>query len=536
MSAEVAAMAPRAAAHAATRGAHQEAARLYALALDRDDQLPESRRASLLELLADEYLLINRHRDAIRAREQAGAIHARVHDALRTGANLRALARLHWFDEGGRGVCLRLAQQAIDTLEPLPPSRELALAFSTMSHLCLVGEDMQAAQLWGLRAIELAEVIDDTESLCSALNNVGCARLRLRDDALAWNRLARSLELALEHRLPMDAARAYNNLFILSVVHHDFDLAMRYAEAGIAFCEEHGLDVFDVRIRIRRAFAHIVRGQWDLASEDLEVVAERHSPSPMERATLGFVAALLALRRGTAGAAQRLNQAVQSMHTHRVEIWFITTAAAQAEAAWLAGDDAALIAAAQPALQAQRAIGDRWRAAELASWLGRAGVDADIEAADLPAPYAHELAGRWREAAREWQRLGCPYDRALALAGSDDDDALREALAEFERLGASAAAQRVRTLLRDRGARGVPRGPQPRTRDDPLGLTAREREVFALLREGLTNAAIAGRLHRSERTVEHHVAAVLRKAGATTRVELIARTAAMASANAALRS
>ena len=74
--------------------------------------------------------------------------------------------------------------------------------------------------------------------------------------------------------------------------------------------------------------------------------------------------------------------------------------------------------------------------------------------------------------------------------------------------------------------RGVPRGPQPRTRDDPLGLTTREREVFALLRQGLSNAAIAARLHRSERTVEHHVAAVLRKAGAATRVELIARAGA----------
>ncbi len=526
LDAEVAALAPRAAALASARGAHREAARLYTLALALGAALAATMRAALLEALADEYLLINRHGDAIRAREQAGAIHAERRDALRSGANLRALARLHWFDAGLRGIALRLAQQAIDTLEPLLPSRELALAFSTMSHLCLVGEDMRSAQLWGLRAIELAEAIDDAESLCHALNNVGCARLRLRDDALAWDRLARSLELALQHGLAIDAARAYNNLFILSVVLHDFEPGLHWAEAGIAFCEAQGLDVFNVRIRIRRAFARIVMGQWDLADADLAVVAERHSPSAMEAATLDFVAALLALRRGAQGAPQRLAEAVQAMHAHRVEIWFITTAAALAESAWLAGDDAALIATAQPALQAQLAIGDHWRSGELAVWLHSAGVAPTLAGAELPAPYAHELAGRWREAATEWQRLGCPYDRALALAGSDDADALREALAEFERLGALPAAQRLRGLLRERGVRGVPRGPQPRTRDDPLGLTTREREVFALLRQGLSNATIAARLHRSERTVEHHVAAVLRKAGAATRVELIARGAA----------
>ena len=70
--------------------------------------------------------------------------------------------------------------------------------------------------------------------------------------------------------------------------------------------------------------------------------------------------------------------------------------------------------------------------------------------------------------------------------------------------------------LRELGIR-VPQGPRQATRGNPAGLTGRQLEVLALLTEGLTNTEIAERLIVSPRTVEHHVAAVLTKLGATTR-------------------
>ncbi|HZZ85438.1 MAG TPA: response regulator transcription factor [Anaeromyxobacteraceae bacterium] len=57
------------------------------------------------------------------------------------------------------------------------------------------------------------------------------------------------------------------------------------------------------------------------------------------------------------------------------------------------------------------------------------------------------------------------------------------------------------------------------------GLTPREREVLALLGEGLANKVIAGRLGISERTAKFHVEAILSKLGAESRAEAIVRAA-----------
>lgn len=66
---------------------------------------------------------------------------------------------------------------------------------------------------------------------------------------------------------------------------------------------------------------------------------------------------------------------------------------------------------------------------------------------------------------------------------------------------------------------------------DPIDLTLREREILALLSEGLDNDAIATRLHLSTHTVRTHVANILRKLGVRSRAEA-ARVALRAGAEA----
>jgi len=67
------------------------------------------------------------------------------------------------------------------------------------------------------------------------------------------------------------------------------------------------------------------------------------------------------------------------------------------------------------------------------------------------------------------------------------------------------------------------RGPYATTKGHPLGLTKRECEILSLIAEGVSNGEIATRLFRSQRTVEHHVSAVLGKLNAANRMEAMLR-------------
>jgi DNA-binding NarL/FixJ family response regulator len=93
-------------------------------------------------------------------------------------------------------------------------------------------------------------------------------------------------------------------------------------------------------------------------------------------------------------------------------------------------------------------------------------------------------------------------------------DALAEALAIFERLGAPTWAEQARAELSRVGLRRAP--------DD---LTPTERRVAELAATGMTNREVASAAFMSPKTVEANLARVYRKLGIASRAELGARMA-----------
>ena len=515
-------VAPEAAREAARVGAHREAAAHYATAIEVADGLPEGERADLLEALALECYLTGEGGRAQRAFEEALEVRRRLGDRRRQSIALRWLARLAWF-RGDEEEVHRQARAAIEVAEPEGPCPELAMAYSTRSQMCMCAEENDEAIAWGERAIALAERLGDEATMAHALNNVGCARLN-RGDETGRAQLERSLAIATDRGLQDDVARGRLNLSEIAVDWRDREHAEAYLDEAIRFCVERDLDPYALCVMGARALWRLWRGAWEEASREAELVLGHPRVPRVDRIPALVVLARLRARRGDPGARPLLDEALElarpTGELHRIA----PVAAARAEIEWLAGDPNAAAHEARFGYELALRRTNPWALGELAAWLWRAGepVPEDVVAGCAP-PYAATMRGAWRAAAAAWEVLGFPYERALALAEADAEAPAREALNILHELGARRTADVVAAELRDRGHRGLPRGPRATTRGNSAGLTTRQLQVLGLLAEGLSNAEIAARLFIAPKTAEHHVSAILDKLGAPTRLAAVTR-------------
>ena len=511
--------APEAARQASARGAHREATAHYQTALRYADRLRFEERAEMLDVASYESYLTEHMEEAITLCAAALTLWRALDRTEQIGHDLRLLATYHWVV--GKHVDFeRFALEAVAILESASAGHELAMAYAVLANVHMDAADGTATEIWGKRAIELAERLHDAEPMSDALNSMGCSEVGRGVDR-GQAKLERSLALALEYGLEKNVARAYSNLATFLVRAHNYAHALSYLEDGIAYCVEHDLDVGLRTLQGDHARARLDLGEWAGAEDDTTAVLCVPWVSVANRIPALIVLGQLQARRGDSSAEVALDQA-RDLALATSDIQYIApVAAARAEWRWLQGDDAGCVFEAHLGFQATRHLRVPRYDGALAVWLWRCGAPTPA-VSNIPPPYALEIAGDWCAAADEWEHIGCPYEQALALLHGDEA-AQRAALALFERLGALPAAEIARRCLRERGARGLHRGPQPRTRANPQGLTSRQLEVLPLLAEGLHNAEIAERLSTSPRTVEHHVSAVLAKLDARSRAEAVRR-------------
>lgn len=504
-----------AAEQAAAAHAHREAAAQYARALRFADELPLEQIGALLDARSRECQLSNQLNEGIEACQAAVDVWRQVGDRLKEGDAQRRLSRLYWFF-GRNADAETAARAALDVLGTLPPSPELAMAYSNLSGLRLNAWDWDEAIAWGNKAIALAERFGESETLVHALNNVGSARF-VTDEEQARNTVERSLYLALESGLEEHAARAYVSLGTAYADMFQFGRALPILEEGIAYCAERDLDHMRSYLVAWQALSLLYLGHWTEAAELAGSVERQAGAPPVSRIMALVALGRVRARHGEPEAGTVLDEAlalaVQTGELQRLGPVRI----ARAEAAWLAGDRDRLLAETRELHEVMTRYDHRWFAGEVAFWLWRVG-ELNAPPPDMFEPFALQIAGKWAEAADHWRTLGCPYEAASALADGDESS-MRDAYAEFTRLGAAPAAAIVTQQLREIGVRSIPRGPHPTTQANPALLTRREMEVLALLAEGLPNAEIAHRLYLAPKTVSHHVSAILAKLHVQNRAE-----------------
>jgi DNA-binding CsgD family transcriptional regulator/tetratricopeptide (TPR) repeat protein len=501
--------APLAGAQASRLGAHRQAAAHYRRALRFGELVPLEARARLSSGCAQESFMIVQFSEAVEAQREALSCYEQLGDRRGQGSALSFLAHLLW-QTGSLPEAQAVAQRALVLLRE-SPGPELVRVRCEMARLQLAAEDPAAGMIWARRAGELAEGLDDSPSRIEALQTLGWVEFFSGVQG-GFEKLVESVELAQREGIDWLAVTGCVIIVRTACRRHEYEIAEPYIQQGLEHCSHGDFDLYRYYLLSWQSKVSLAAGHWSAAADVAHICLA--DPCPFARIHALVALGLVRARRGDPDVWGPLDEALELAEPRHELQWIAPVAIARAEAAWLEGRIEDAIAETDVA---RHDAAGTWWCAGLSYWRWRSGAEETMPEVGEE-QYRLEMAGEWAAASEGWDAIGCPYEAALALLDGGED-ALRHALEELRVLEAGPAARVVAARLREIGARGVPRGPRARTRENPAGLTARELEVLAALAEGLRNAQIAERLVLSERTVDHHVSAILGKLDAGTRGE-----------------
>ncbi|MEV6982322.1 AAA family ATPase [Sphaerisporangium sp. NPDC051017] len=507
----------------------------------------------------------------------SGLSHQRVVRLLRhvlrddfLSPDARAEARLH--------LGLLLSNQAGDTVGGRPEIKAAVEELTDQPTLAARGLACLAMPPWGTETLDQhAEWMDRAEKLVASADNPEVATAVLANRASFQMAIGAPDAFAVAATLPIadtrmsvrrEAARGYANLYDSLITLGLYPEAEKIAREGRRLAAETGADYSAYIVDVSAIRMEWLTGRWAGLRERAIAMSELVADTPQIAVDVWLVLGMLALATGEwDGAARHFHAAGLDAPDSRYAPVVDAAGGGMIELHLARGALDEAVAEAERAVARLRRKGV-WvwgaylvpSAVNALAWAGRteqaAGLVAEYAAgvADKISPAAHaaldsargalaaaerrhaDAAAHFARAREAYAVMPQPYAaaragegeaRAMLAVGDPATGAAFAELAErYGEFGATHDAARCRRVLRDigvefqlpRGRRGKAAAPSPRGK--ATALSQRETEVARLVALGRTNKEIADVLFLSTRTVESHVATVLRKLGVRSRTQV----------------
>ena len=216
----------------------------------------------MLEELATAAYAVYRLEDAFPAIERAIAEWTALNDWAALGRCTLILSRLYWH-VGDGDAARRKALEAVEILEPLGESVELARAYSGLSQLENLAESNERAIVWGERALELANRLGDETTRAHVLVNIASVKLDVDHRQTAPLLEAHGFADAVGNR--HEATRALGNLGYALMSWAQPEPAFQHAERAVAYAEANEVHNLASYTAVTLAWLRLRAGEWDEA-------------------------------------------------------------------------------------------------------------------------------------------------------------------------------------------------------------------------------------------------------------------------------
>ena len=498
---------------------------------------------------------------------------------VKAGLRLERLGRFSWL-AGDLATSRQAYQDALRAIPDQPSAARARVLAATAQSLMLQSQHLSSRD-YAEKAVAAARAVGARAEEAHARNTLGTVLGNLGCHTDGIEMLRSGLQIARQIGDGTEAARCHLNLTEVLIKARRVEEALRSGEEGLAEATALGLGrVHGAAILGSILEALYLLGRWDEIQHRASAALDAE-PEPWSMIPLRLTRCRVALARGDLTAAAADLAAMSAVPGATSDTDYGTDLATlDAALAAASGDLPRASIRAENALQITASADDLTRhlgvvavavrieadsfdsarlggqRADLATFRARAehilatahdatariahaggchspviallGALAQAELSRMPGPADPEL---WHHVAAS--ELADPHlvgyarlqQAASLLARRQRRDAtiaLREAEAAARQLDATPMHTQISTLARrariDLAAPAFAPPPEP----DPVGLTPREREVIALLSDGLSNAEIARTLYISEKTASVHVSNILRKLGVTSRIQAAA--------------